>query len=340
MVNGMSATKNRQTHDQGGVALQDIRIDFAITQYVRLAHLNDLGFISDCKVNSRLGLMPVRDYSYHRKMVDLRVKMLRRKHNTLHLQAAPKLTRNLRTPDLKARTHSRLTLNSPSPANVKGRMTVNAQHGSYQSPRKAGEIKKTLIATTSLDTPISNILRGSDTTPGMIEQNMTRYRAPEREDLFVQISLAKNLERILMPFLCWIGHVNRRGNFNEKGSSSTRTHLHSGYAIGFAVTTHWCFALRLELVLSLFVRPKKRGVSLSLGCELKFPRVVTWDSEIVALALRGDLDSMKVTFTAGTASPFDVLPNGSTLLHVCPSPFIQQKTSTDAGIASCHEKST
>ena len=307
---------------------------------MRLALLDDLSFISDCKVNSRLRLLPVRDDSYHRKMVDLRVKMLRRKHNSPHLQATPKLTRYLRTPDLKARTHSRVTLNSPSSANVKGKMTVNAQHGSYQSPRKAGEIEKTLIATTSLDTPISNIVRGSDITTGMIEQRMTRYRAPEREDLFIQIRLAKNLERTLMPFLCWIGHVNRRGNFNDKGSSSTRTHLHSGYAIGFAVTTQWCSALRLELVLSLFVRPKRRSVSLSLRCELKFPRVVTWDSEIVALALRGDIDSMKVTFTAGTASPLDVLPNGSTLLHVCTSPFSRQKASTDAGIASCHEKST
>ena len=321
MVNGVSPTKIRQTHDQGGVALQDIRTDFAITQYVRLAHLDDLNFISDCNVNSRLGLTPVRDDFYHRRMVDARVKILRRKHNSLHLQAAPKLTRCLRPPDLKARTHSRVSLKNPSSANVNGRLTDNAQHGSYQSPRKDGEIEKTLIATTSLDTPLSNTLRGSDKTPGMIEQSVTRYRAPEREDLFVQISFAKNLEKTLMPFLCWIGHVNRREDLNDNGSSSTRTHLHSGYAIGFAVTTHWCFALRLELVLSLFVRPKRRSVSLSLGCELKFPRVVTWDSEIVALALCGDVDSMKVTFTAGTASPHDVLPNGSTLLHVCTSPF-------------------
>ena len=340
MVNGVSPAKIRQTHDQGGVALQDIRTDFAITQYVRLAHLSDLSFISDCNVNSRLGLMPVRDDSYLRKMVDLRVKMLRRKHNSLHMQAAPKLTRYLRPPDLKSRTHGRVSLNNHSSANVKGRMTVNAQHGSYQSSRKDGKIEKTLIATTALDTPISSIHRGSDTAPETIEQSMTRYRAPQREDLFVQISLAKNLERTLMPFLCWIGHVNRRGNLNDNSSSSTRTHLHSGYATGFAVTTHWCFALRVEVVLSLFVRPKRRSVSLSLGCELKFPRVVTWDSEIVALALRGDVDSMKVTFTAGTASPHDVLPNGSTLLHVCTVPFSQPKTSTDGGIASCHEKST
>ena len=93
--------------------------------------------------------------------------------------------------------------------------------------------------------------------------------------------------------------------------------MHSGYALGLAMTTYWCFALRLELVLCLFVRPKRRGLSLSFECDLKFPSVVTWDSEIIALALRGDIDSMKIRFAAGAASPFDVLPNGSTLLHVC-----------------------
>ena len=290
---------------------------------MRLALLDDLSFISDCKVNSRLGLTSIKDDSYHRTMVNLRVNMLRRKHNALHLQATPKLTRYLRTPDVKARTHSRITLNSPSSVKAKRRMMFNARHGSYQSPSKAGEIEKTVIATTFSDTPISNILRGSDTNPGMLEQSMARYRAPKREDLCFQIGLAKNLERTLMHFLCWIGHINRRGNFNEEGSSSTRTYLHSGYAIGFAATTHWCFALRLELVLFLFVRPKRRSVSLSLGCEFKFPRVVTWDSEIVALALRGDVDGMKLKFAAGTANPLDVLPSGSTLLHVCISLIFQ-----------------
>lgn len=85
------------------------------------------------------------------------------------------------------------------------------------------------------------------------------------------------------------------------------------------MASYWCFALRLELVLYIFVRPKRPGLSLSFGCDLKFPNVITWDSEIVALSLRGDVDSMKMKFATAEASPFDVLPNGSTLLHVCTS---------------------
>ena len=105
------------------------------------------------------------------------------------------------------------------------------------------------------------------------------------------------------------------------------------------MTTNWCFALRLELVLYLLARPKRSSLSLSFGCNLKFPSVVTWDSETVSLTLRGDVDSMKIKFAAGEASPFDVLPAGSTLLHVCPSHFPQRKSSAKVNTASCHAKS-
>ena len=306
---------------------------------MRLALLDDLSFITDFKLNSRLGLMSIRDDSYHRRMVNLQVNMLRRRHNALQLQAPPKLTRCLRNTDVKARAHSRISLSSPSLSKAKRGMLFKARYGSYQSPPKAGEIEETLTTTASFDTRISDILQGSDAAPRKLEQIRTRYRAIEREDLCIRISLAKNLERTLVPLLCWVGNVNRRGNFNEEGSTSTGIQLHSGYAIGFAMTTYWCFALRLELVLFLFMRPKRQSVSLSLGYELRFPSVVTWDSEIVALALRGDVDSMKMKFTAGAASPFDVLPNGSTLLHVCTSPFSERKALTDPGTAGYHAES-
>ena len=246
----------------------------------------------------------------------MRVDKLRRKHNALHPQATAMLTRRLRTPDAKACTHSGISLNSPSIATAKRQMMFKARRIPYQSPRKAGEIEQVLIKTTSYKTPVPNILQGSDTIPAQLEQSVTKWKAPEREDLCFRISLAKRLER-LVPLLCWIGHVDRRTTSSEKGSSLTRIHLHAGYAIGFAVTTYWCFALRLEFLIGVFVRPKRRSVSLSFGCELKFPSVVTWNSEIVGLALPGDVDSMKISFAARAASPFDVLSNGSTLLHVC-----------------------
>ena len=148
-------------------------------------------------------------------------------------------------------------------------------------------------------------------------QGRTALKPPEREETHFRIVRVENLERGLMPLLYWIGHVNQRDYSNRETSSSTTVHLHSGYAIGLAMTTYWCFALRLELVLYLFVRPKRRSLSLSFGFDLRFPSIVTWDSEIVALALRGDVDGMKMKFSAGEASPFDVLPHGSTLLHVC-----------------------
>lgn len=267
-------------------------------------------------LNTRLGLLSSRESPQHRKIVNLRKNRLRREHNVLNLQDTHKLTRCFRTLDAKARAYSEIASINPSTAKAKRGAVLKARHGSYRSLHRTRDIEKAVTTTTSRGTPAPNVLQVSGTTPVKPEQSRIVLRAPEREELQFRIRFAKSLERTLMPLLCWIGHVDRRGNSNREGSSSTGSHLHSGYAVGLAMTTYWCFALRLELVLYLSVWPKRRSLSLSFGCELKFPSVVTWDSEIVALALRGDVDCMKTRFAAGAASPFDVLPNGSTLLHL------------------------
>ena len=126
-----------------------------------------------------------------------------------------------------------------------------------------------------------------------------------------------------MHLLCLVGHVNRAEYPNEKTPSSAVVHLHSGYAIGLAMTGCWCLALRLELMLYIFVRPKRAGIGLSFDCDLKFPSGIFWGSETVALCLCGDVDSMMKKFVTGEANPFNMLPNGSTVLHVCTSQLPQ-----------------
>lgn len=250
------------------------------------------------------------------------------------MQDTHKSRRSFRTPDAKARTDNRIASNSLSTAKARRGTLLKARHGSYQSPHETRKIEKAMTTTTSRGAPTPDVL--PYTTLVKSGQSIAEVKAPEREEMFFRINFAKNLERTLKPLLCWTGYVNRNENFGRKGSSSTRIHLHSGYAIGLAMTTYWCFALRFELVLYLYVRPRRRSLSLSFGCDLKFPSVVTWDSEIVALALGGDVDSMKTMFAAGGASPLDVLPSGSTLLHVCASHSPKQKSSAEFGIASCH----
>ena len=250
-------------------------------------------------------------------MINMRTDLLRRRPIVLSLQNIHQSTRCFRNADTKVRTYSRIASNSPTTAKAKRGTCFNMRHGSYQGQHKARELEKAATSTTSPGTPTPKLLQVSDTTAVKSGQNKTGFGAPEREELFFRIKFAKNLERSLMPLLYWIGYVNRRGHPSRDGSSSTMVHLHSGYAIGLAMTTYWCFALRLELVLYLFVRPKRPSISLSFGCDLRFPSVVTWDSEVVALTLRGDVDNMKMKLAGGEASPFDVLPSGSTLLHVC-----------------------
>ncbi len=255
--------------------------------------------------------------------------MLRRKHIVRTMRNSHKSTRSFRT-------FRHIASSSPSKAKAKSGYLLNAQHGSYQSQYKARKIEMAVRTTTTRGTIAPNVLPNTTLVkPGQIRKE---YRAPESDDFSLRISFAKSLERTLMPLLCWIGHVDWRRDLKRESSSPTRVHSHSGYAIGLAMTTYWCFALRLELVLYFWVRPKRRCLSLSFGCDIKFPSVVTWDSETVALALGGDVDGMKIRFGAGAASPFDVLPSGSTLLHVCASPFPQPYSSADLGTARCRAK--
>lgn len=250
-------------------------------------------------------------------MIIIPTDLLRRRHIVLNLQNSHKSTRCFLTADAKARTYSRIASNSPTTANAKRGTCFNMRHGSYQGQRRARDLEKAATSTTSPSTLTRKLLQVSNTTAVKLWQDQTELGAPEREELFFRIRFVENLERSLMPLLYWVGHVSRRGNPSRDDSTSTIVHLHSGYAIGLAMTTYWCFALRLELVLYLFVRPKRPSISLSFGCNLRFPSVVTWDSEVVALTLRGDVDNMKMKLAGGEASPFDVLPSGSTLLHVC-----------------------
>lgn len=54
----------------------------------------------------------------------------------------------------------------------------------------------------------------------------------------------------------------------------------------------------------------------SIHWNLFSPRIVLWEADAVRLALCGDIDAMKREFFTKRSTPFDQLPDGSTLLHV------------------------
>ena len=154
----------------------------------------------------------------------------------------------------------------------------------------------------------------------------------------LRVNLIKYLENSLVPILWWTGLINPQDAINRAKPAYRTNPSHSGYAIGLAMTTYWCFALRLEIVLYLFATPKMSAVSLSLRCDLKFPRIVGRDAESVVLALRGDVKSMKMRLANNDLNLSDVLPNGSTLLHVC-SPLSYRQRLTNHDLARCYAKS-
>ena len=70
-------------------------------------------------------------------------------------------------------------------------------------------------------------------------------------------------------------------------------------------------------MISLMRHWKGPGVNFSIHWNLFCPRIVPRNASIVDLALRGDVNTMKQEFSNGHSTPFDILPGGLTLLHVC-----------------------
>ena len=277
---------------------------------------SDLRFFIKLDLNSRLGLLSNGEAFQYSEMISLPRTLSKQKRMALDSHDIQRSTRYSRASNTIGPTYSRIASKIPSVAKVKRADLLGAQYVSYKGPHKIRKIRKAVVIPASRNTFPFNVLQASETHLVDIGRDMTGLKFPEIGYLNFRINLVKNWKRSLMPLLCWIGHVNRREYSNEKKLSSAVVHCHSGYAIGLAMTGCWCLPLRLELLLYVYVRPKRPGIGLSFGCDLKFPSVITWDSETVELCLRGDVDSMKIKFATAGANPFDVLPNGSTLLHV------------------------
>lgn len=228
-----------------------------------------------------------------------------------------KFQRSTRCSGASESTYGRIDSEIPSTAKRRRGNLLGAQSTSCQSPHKIKQIRKAVTVRASRNAPRYKVPRACETHFVDSGCNKTGLGFSERGALSFRTYHVENLERGPMSILCWIGHANRKECSDEKKLSSAVVQVHSGYAIGLVISSCWCLALRLELLLYMFVRPGRRGIGISFGCDLKFPSVITWDSETVALCLRGDVERMKMKFAAAEANPFDILPNGSTLLHVC-----------------------
>ena len=141
-------------------------------------------------------------------------------------------------------------------------------------------------------------------------QNVLRAYA---EPVAVRSSIIRFSESKLWPFVLWLGPINIQRWTDDQTPCFEVTP--ASYGVGFAASPVWC-SFRFELVLYFFSRWKGSTWNFSLRWNLTLPKVLPWDADIVRQASSGDVDALKGQFRANAATPLDMLPDGSTLLHV------------------------
>lgn len=127
----------------------------------------------------------------------------------------------------------------------------------------------------------------------------------------------RHFEHLPWRAVLWLGPVIEQRRNDDTCSCYRPLAFTVGYGFGFAMTVHRYCPFRIELAGSFQRKWKEPSLGFSTHWNLSLPRILPWESEIVRLALVGDADAVKTSLHTLFLTPFDVLPNGSTLLHVC-----------------------
>ena len=130
--------------------------------------------------------------------------------------------------------------------------------------------------------------------------------------------VAGNSENPFFPFQWWLRQLRIRNLTKRTSNSPSAAYIDQADGAGLAVALPWSIIWRLELQIYFWRRGFEPSLSFSFDLHLSFPRVVTWDMRSVCSVMSGDVDSMKAAMSSKEATPFDVLPDGSTFLHVSP----------------------
>ena len=128
--------------------------------------------------------------------------------------------------------------------------------------------------------------------------------------------IIRNSETSFLPFSWWLGRVNETQVTNDVQVSPDAVRIYQGYGLGFALLLPWKVAVRSELLTYFWRRGSEPSLSFSFDLHLSFPRVVSWETRSVCSTMCGDVEAMRAAFSNKEATPYDVLPDGSTLLHV------------------------
>ena len=117
--------------------------------------------------------------------------------------------------------------------------------------------------------------------------------------------------------LLWLGPITTPVGYNRQSVNSKTWRSSHGYGISLVTSSHLYRLLRLELAMYLKTNWKVSSVKFSIHWNLFWPRTVSWEAAIINHVLCGDVDAVKREFSTRRSTPFDQLPDGATLLHVC-----------------------
>ena len=113
----------------------------------------------------------------------------------------------------------------------------------------------------------------------------------------------------------WLGTSLFRRWIRKGQHDYQRSYALHGHGFGVAMKLPSICSRTLMLV--LYASQGLEGVcSLSIRCNLSFPRSVPWNARVMSFARTGNIQGMESMFQHRQAAPSDTLPDGTSLLHV------------------------
>lgn len=138
---------------------------------------------------------------------------------------------------------------------------------------------------------------------------------PQAELVAVRSCASRQWEAFSAKAHLWLGPVVvQRWNIEYQKPIFQAMRPSEGYGIALVLAS--TFGKVTIAICFLRKHQRLRGQSVSVQWNLSFARQVRKDAEIIHLARTGDISGMKWLFQKGRASPSDVTPDGTSLLHV------------------------
>lgn len=158
-----------------------------------------------------------------------------------------------------------------------------------------------------------------DQLPPILESRLTQFLQSYVEPVTVRSSRARRHCNFAGSLCYWIGPTLVR-RWTEDGRESFQV-SGSSFSSGFAYTIR----LRcMSKAMTLSIMPYKSispSLTWSMQWSLSFPSIIPHNAAIVELAKRGDIENVRRMFEVGKAACTDATSDGTSLLHVSPSPI-------------------